>query len=183
VPSQIRALRLKSDVPRQPDLAHAAEMHQSRISMLETAGANPTLSTLSAIAAALKVGLKVEFVPFSQMLSWENGFSQDDFNPVRIDEDQAFLRPAVVTRTVNLPTVWAPDFTGQAYREQWRQVRFAFDKSQACAVPEVSVIIRSEPILGEPVNLVGSYFADIQATPSFEQQDIISVRPINQLRH
>src|SRR5258708_39368166 len=61
VPSQIRALRLKSEVPRQPDLAQAADMHQSRISMLETQGANPTLSTLSSIAAALKVGLVVKF--------------------------------------------------------------------------------------------------------------------------
>src|SRR5579863_7367148 len=84
VPSQIRALRLKSDIPRQPDVAQAAGMHQSRISMLETAGSNPTLSTLSSIAAALKVGLKVEFVPFSEMLEWENGFSQDAFNPTRL---------------------------------------------------------------------------------------------------
>ncbi len=91
VPSQIRALRLKSNVPRQPDLAKAAEMHQSRISALETAGANPTLSTLSAIAAALNVGLKVEFVPFSEMLAWENSFSQDAFNPTRLDQDKKFL--------------------------------------------------------------------------------------------
>jgi transcriptional regulator with XRE-family HTH domain len=93
VPSQIRALRIKSETPRQPDLAKAAEMHQSRISMLETAGSNPTLGTLSAIAAALKVGLKVEFVPLSEMLAWENEFSQDDFTVVTIDDDAEFLNP------------------------------------------------------------------------------------------
>jgi transcriptional regulator with XRE-family HTH domain len=93
VPSQIRALRLKSEMPRQPDLARAAEMHQSRISMLETAGANPTITTLSAIAAALKVGLKVEFVSFSEMLDWENGFSQDQFKVTGIDNDLRFLAP------------------------------------------------------------------------------------------
>lgn len=84
---------MKSETPRQPDLGRASKMHQSRISMLETAGANPTIGTLSQIAAGLKVGLKVEFVSFSEMLAWENEFSQDDFNPTKIDEDQAFLNP------------------------------------------------------------------------------------------
>jgi transcriptional regulator with XRE-family HTH domain len=96
VPSQIRGLRLKSETPRQPDLAAAAHMHQSRISMLETAGANPTIATLSEIAAALKVGLKVEFVPFSEMLAWENNFRQDEFEVVTLDRDQLFLNPAPI---------------------------------------------------------------------------------------
>lgn len=102
VPSQIRALRIKSATPRQPELAFAAEMHQSRISTLETAGANPTLSTLSAIAAALRVGLKVEFVPFSEMLDWENRFSQDDFEVIPLDRDARFLNPTAVTGIVAL---------------------------------------------------------------------------------
>jgi transcriptional regulator with XRE-family HTH domain len=93
VPSQIRALRLKSETNRQPDLAREAEMHQSRISALETAGANPTLGTLSAIASALRVGLRVEFVPFSEMLAWENRFSQDNFSVTKLDNDTAFLNP------------------------------------------------------------------------------------------
>jgi len=94
VPSQIRALRLKSDMPRQKDLADAAELHQSRISMFETAGANPTVETLSVIAAALRVGLKIEFVPFSEMLEWENNFSQDQFNVIKLEKDERFLNPA-----------------------------------------------------------------------------------------
>ncbi len=95
VPSQVRALRLKSgDMPFQKDLAHVANMQQSRISMLETpGGANVTLETLAKVAAAFKVGVVVKFVPFSEMLRWENQFSQDSFNPTRLDQDTAFLLP------------------------------------------------------------------------------------------
>lgn len=95
VPSQIRALRLKFDMPRQSDLAKAARMHQSRISMFETPGAaNITLETIAKLAAALKVGVVVEFVPYSRMLRWENEYSQDRFDVVRIDEDFEFLGTA-----------------------------------------------------------------------------------------
>jgi hypothetical protein len=86
-------------MPRQADLASAADMKQSRISMMETPGAaNMTLDTLGSIAAALKVGLKVEFVPFSEMLAWENGFSQDKFDVVKIDSDIAFLNPTIAVQ-------------------------------------------------------------------------------------
>lgn len=96
VPAQIRALRLKSDMPRQQDLAREADMHQSRISMFETPGmANVTLETLARLAATFKTGLVVKFVPFSDMLRWENEFSQDAFDVLpRLDEDEAFLNPA-----------------------------------------------------------------------------------------
>lgn len=94
VPSQIRALRFKSDMPRQADLAQESGMLQSRISLLETPGAaNITLETLARLAAAFKVGLIVKFVPFSEMLNWENSFSQDSFDVVRLEHDVAFLRP------------------------------------------------------------------------------------------
>jgi transcriptional regulator with XRE-family HTH domain len=94
VPSKIRALRLKSNMPRQSDLAAEARMHQSRISMFETPGeANVTLETLAKLAAAFKVGLKVEFVPFSDMLRWENDYSQDAFDVTRIEEDLDFRYP------------------------------------------------------------------------------------------
>lgn len=166
VPSQIRALRLKSEIPRQPDLARAADMHQSRISMLETAGANPTLSTLSTIAAALKVGLKVQFVPFSEMLAWENAFSQDQFNPVRIDEDRAFLYPTVVAQTVCLPAASATTvfdtlpvrpyvtqtrrvYGGAWYGEQWQQWSLAFNNSpQQPERTEVTVNNQLTPLTG-----------------------------------
>jgi transcriptional regulator with XRE-family HTH domain len=93
IPSQIRALRLRSNTPRQEDLANAAAMKQSRISAMETPGTvNFNLETLVRIASALKVGLTVKFVSFSEMLEWENGFSQDEFNPVTIDNDAEFAR-------------------------------------------------------------------------------------------
>ena len=97
VPSQVRALRMKSNMPRQKDLAVAAHLHQSRISMFETPGmANITLETLAKLAAAFKVGVIVKFVPLSHMLRWENEFSQDDFKVDKLDEDEAFLDPASV---------------------------------------------------------------------------------------
>lgn len=107
VPSQIRALRLRSEMPRQSDLARIAGLHQSRISMFETPGAaNVTLETLARLAAAFKVGLVVKFVPISEMLCWETKYSQDDFAVVPIDEDIAFLDPDASTAS-NLTTTIA----------------------------------------------------------------------------
>jgi transcriptional regulator with XRE-family HTH domain len=92
VPSQIRALRGNWT---QQELANAAEMKQSRISAIETPGAvNFNLETLVRLAAALEVGLKVEFVPYSEMLTWEESFSQDAFNVTRLREDKGFIDPA-----------------------------------------------------------------------------------------
>lgn len=92
VPSQIRALRLKSSTPHQKDLAKVAGSHQSRVSKIERPGeANMTLEKLSWIASVHKVGLIVKFVPFSEMLRWENEFSQDEFSVTPIDQDVAFL--------------------------------------------------------------------------------------------
>lgn len=95
IPSQIRALRLKSQTPRQEDLAKEAQMRQSRISAMETPGAvNFNLETLVRIASALKVGLIVKFASFSEMLAWENEFSQDVFDPITIDVDPNFSAKA-----------------------------------------------------------------------------------------
>lgn len=94
VPAQIRGLRVSSinpSMPFQKDLAREAEVHQSRISMFETPGmANMTLETLSKVAAALRVGLIVKFVPFSEMLRWDNEF-HPDYNVTRLDEDMEFI--------------------------------------------------------------------------------------------
>lgn len=95
VPAQIRALRLKSENPPMPfqrDLARESDLHQSRISMFETPGAaNITIETLAKIAAALRVGVVIKFVPFSDMLRWENAFSQDHFSVTPLSKDNAFL--------------------------------------------------------------------------------------------
>lgn len=94
VPAQIRSLRLTSHNPPMPyqrDLAREAEMHQSRISMFETPGmSNMTLKTLAEVAAALRTGLVLKFVPFHEMLRWENEFNPD-YNVTRLDEDREFI--------------------------------------------------------------------------------------------
>ena len=151
VPSQIRSLRLKSNMPRQADLAREAGMHQSRISAFETPGAaNLTLETLSRIAAALKTGLVVEFVPFSEMLDWENNFSQDSFNVTRLNEDAAFLEPRraavsrgrtrlkrnarrIQSRVIQMPLQGSVSFQLPAARAQMR-LRFDMASPQRQAI-------------------------------------------------
>lgn len=103
VSSQIRALRLHSDTPRQKDFAKAAGMQQSVISRYETPGANVTLETLAKIAAANSVALKVEFVPFSEMRDWEVNFSQDLMRVTRLEEDDALRHPAGFRRVPRNP--------------------------------------------------------------------------------
>ncbi len=92
IPSQIRALRLKSNNMTQQQLAALADMAQPRISAMERPGETKfNIDTLVRLAAAFKVGLKVEFVPFSEMLAWENNFSQDQFDVRKIDDDLVFI--------------------------------------------------------------------------------------------
>jgi transcriptional regulator with XRE-family HTH domain len=94
IPSQLRALRLRQSMT-QAVLADEAGMKQSRISAMETPGkTNFNLETLVSLAATFKVGLIVNFVPFSRMLRWENEYSQDAFDATGIDEDIEFLIPA-----------------------------------------------------------------------------------------
>jgi transcriptional regulator with XRE-family HTH domain len=93
IPSQIRGLRL-SEGMSQTLLADLAGMKQARISAMETPGkTNFNLETLVRTAATLSVGLKVELVPFSEMLQWENKFSQDNFVVTKLNDDTAFLFP------------------------------------------------------------------------------------------
>lgn len=97
LPSQIRALRLRR-VLKQEELGQAADMKQSRISAMERPGeAQFNIETLIRLAAALRVGLKVQFVAFSEMLHWENQFSQDAFEITPVEADAAFLNPAMFT--------------------------------------------------------------------------------------
>lgn len=97
VPAQIRALRLKSKnppMPKQSDLAYETALHQSRISMFETPGmSNMTLETLARVAAGLKVGVIIKFVPFHEMLRWENEFHPSTFDVLRLEDDSRFLDP------------------------------------------------------------------------------------------
>jgi transcriptional regulator with XRE-family HTH domain len=75
----------------QKQLADLAEMKQSRISAMERPGtAKVNIETLIRLASAFGVGLIVNFAPFSELLRWENEFSQDTFNVVTIDKDWVF---------------------------------------------------------------------------------------------
>jgi len=98
IPSQLRALRLHQH-KTQPELAQMADMKQSRISAMETPGkVNFNQETLVRMAATLSVGMKVEFVPFSEMLEWENGYNQDTFDVTRLWDDVEFLESKPRTR-------------------------------------------------------------------------------------
>jgi transcriptional regulator with XRE-family HTH domain len=102
LPSQIRALRLNQEMT-QKSLAGEARMKQPRISAMEKPGATRfNIETLVRLAVAFRVGLIVKFVPLSEMLAWENGFSQDSFNVVTFEQDRALL-PAAAEASVNTP--------------------------------------------------------------------------------
>jgi transcriptional regulator with XRE-family HTH domain len=97
IPSQLRALRLRQE-KKQAELAELADMKQARISAMETPGrVNFNLETLVRMAATHNVGLVVKFVAFSEMLDWENSYSQDAFNTTRLADDIDFLQPAAST--------------------------------------------------------------------------------------
>jgi len=99
IPSQIRALRLRCNM-KQADLAEAADMKQSRISAVECPGATRfNLETLIRLASVFRVGLVVRFASFSEMLEWENDFSQDEFVVTRIEDDAEFLNPVTSRQT------------------------------------------------------------------------------------
>jgi transcriptional regulator with XRE-family HTH domain len=104
VASQIRALRRRGKLT-QGELAQMADMKQSRISAVEYPGNQLTVETLVRLAAALKIGLTVRFGSFSEMINWENGFSQDDFAVTTLDNDVEFGSDRVEavsnTETVN----------------------------------------------------------------------------------
>jgi transcriptional regulator with XRE-family HTH domain len=79
----------------QKDLESATGMRQSRISAIETPGAtNPSIDTLARLAAAYKVGMIVKYAPMSEVVRWENRFSQDNFDVVELEEDEEFLNPS-----------------------------------------------------------------------------------------
>ncbi|MGD0974819.1 MAG: helix-turn-helix transcriptional regulator [Candidatus Korobacteraceae bacterium] len=92
IPSQIKALR--GEVT-QAELAKQAGMLQSRISAMETPGrTNFNLETLVRLAATFRVAVVVKFVPFSELLRWENGYSQDTFSVTQLEHDIGFLNPS-----------------------------------------------------------------------------------------
>lgn len=118
IPSQIRALRLRRNDMTQKQLAELADMAQPRISAMEQPGETAfNIDTLVRLASAFNVGLKVEFVEFSEMLAWENGYSQDEFDVVPLDRDNAFLNPQPV-----VPEVITMAYQRPAVRQDIKQI-------------------------------------------------------------
>jgi transcriptional regulator with XRE-family HTH domain len=162
IPSQIRALRLKQPMT-QNELAAAAEMKQSRISNIEKPGqVQFNVDTLIRLAAALNVGLKIEFVSYSDMLAWENDYSQDDFDPIRLDCDRTFLYPQTqpISRLMLTRAINTYNF-GHAHPSafQWTSFGVAFPT----LAPFAAVVT------GEPFN------GSVMQTDQAEQQDFIQL--------
>ncbi len=108
VPAQLHALRIRHGWT-QKQFALESGMKQSRVSAMEQPGAvNFNMETLIRSAASCGVGLVVRFVPFSEMLRWENGFSQDSFDVVPINEDTQFIAPTVqdISMASNSTVAW-----------------------------------------------------------------------------
>jgi len=75
---QLRATRDRLQWSQQK-LAETSGMTQNAISRLESPGyGKPTITTLKRLAAAMDVGLVVQFVPFSQMIDWISGTPRVD---------------------------------------------------------------------------------------------------------
>ncbi|MEK7316641.1 MAG: helix-turn-helix transcriptional regulator [Candidatus Eisenbacteria bacterium] len=121
LPAQIRELRLTRGLS-QAELGKLAGMKQSAISRCEGMGYDQfTISTLKALAGAFDVGLKVEFVSFSEIV--ENASSPEIY-PLDVPsfelDFQLWLKPMSVVFTTDAPALsWAvgtgeTDFQGGA---------------------------------------------------------------------
>ena len=102
--SQIFALR-EARGWSQDKFAAEVGMAQPRISVLE-AGCDCSLRTLKRIAATYDVALIVRFVPFSELVDWIAGLSEDQLAPVDFANDQLPGKPLKSTTT---PHDWSSD--------------------------------------------------------------------------
>jgi transcriptional regulator with XRE-family HTH domain len=93
IPAQIREMRLSRGW-NQEELGRRAGMKQSRINLLERMD-QPFVSvrTLTRIASAFDVGLKVRFVPFSELADDFASPSTADLDVPSFDQDAALFEP------------------------------------------------------------------------------------------
>jgi hypothetical protein len=97
-------------------LAREAEMKQPRVSAMERPGETQfNLDTLVRLAAAFKVGLIVRFSSYSEMLGWENEFSQDSFDVIGLENDTAFLQEPKTVASSALNFTVVP----KQYQNEW----------------------------------------------------------------
>ena len=79
LPLLVRTLR-RNVAWTQPQLAEAAGMAQPRISELEKPGERRlTIETLLKLASAFDVALQVRFLPFSELIDWNEEIDLDNF--------------------------------------------------------------------------------------------------------
>lgn len=104
VASQIKALRRRRKMT-QEELGKLMGTGQPRVSAIERPGELLTVDTLVRLASAFRVGLMIQFVPFSEMLNWENSYRQDSFDATPIEKDTEFLEPKSIERTHFSPTI------------------------------------------------------------------------------
>ncbi|HEX9545403.1 MAG TPA: helix-turn-helix transcriptional regulator [Pyrinomonadaceae bacterium] len=167
IPSQLRALRLRQE-KTQPKLAEMADMKQSRVSAMETPGkVNFNLDTLVRMAATFKVALVVEFVAFSEMLRWENDYTQDTFNVVQLPDDVSFLRPAArpvykrarrnrnarrfISRTGSVAGIGVSTYV-VSVQQQGSQMKLQFEPSEQPAQSRLADVITLANRSGSIVN-------------------------------
>lgn len=89
----------------QEELSKLMGTGQPRISAIERPGELLSVDTLVRLASAFGVGLIVKFVPFGEMLNWENRYSQDSFDATSIEKDTEFLEPKSIETTHRLPAL------------------------------------------------------------------------------
>jgi transcriptional regulator with XRE-family HTH domain len=90
IPFQIKALREQRKW-RQEDLGQQANMHQERISVLESPGNERlNIKTLLRLASAFNIGLVVRFVPISDLMEWELNLSPESLRVPSFNEEPCF---------------------------------------------------------------------------------------------
>jgi len=119
LPAQIRELRLTRGLS-QAELGKRAGMKQSAISRCEGMGYDQfTISTLKALAGAFDVGLKVEFVSFSELV--ENASNPEIYHLDVPSFDLDFQRwpePVTIVLTTGAPS--PPSRTYETGRTDFR---------------------------------------------------------------
>ena len=90
IPFQIRAL-MRSRGWTQKELAERANMRQPTISALMKPGkTRPNIETLQRLAAAFDCGLMVRFLPFSELVRWNDEFDPEGFESACFGDDNGF---------------------------------------------------------------------------------------------
>ncbi len=181
VPFQIRALR-KSREWTLPDLAKRSGIPQDKLECLEEAGYNPQdLGVLYKIAKAFDIGVLVEFVPFSKLVSREETFQPETFDVASFSNDKLVdIKAATVPQEINIPESPGSHFANKEL------VDLIFSSIRGRQPIDYWSDIHGIPIRGERLmkNLLESYGeAPIQGQwPMEGLQDYYGINPISTIK-